>query len=169
MNKGENNISLRSEDVQEIMGEIPAKIVRWGTTIIFIVIIILIAGSYFFKYPEVINSDIIITIENSEISNNICISSYDAGKIKAGQKVLIRLYSFPESEFGFIEGEVKNISFEDFINEKYITTINFPKGLKTNKGYTLPSEGTFEGEATFITKDIRLIERIIITVNNPKK
>ena len=169
MNKVENNISLRSEEVQEIMGEVPAKIVRWGTTIIFIIIIILIAGSYLFKYPEVINSDIKITIENSEISNNICISPFDAGKIKAGQKVLIRLYSFPESEFGFIEGEVKNISFEDLINGEYIATINFPKDLKTNKDYILPSEGTFEGKATFITKDIRLIERIIRTVNNQKK
>lgn len=169
MNKVENNISLRSEEVQEIMGEVPAKIVRWGTSIIFIVIIILIAGSYFFKYPEVINSDIKITIENSEISNNICISSFDAGKIKAGQKVLIRLYSFPESEFGFLEGEVKNISFKYLENGKYIATIYFPKNLKTNIGYNLPTVGTFEGEAAFITKDIRLIERIIRTVNNPKK
>ena len=41
-------IELRSEEVQEVMGQIPAWIVRWGITILFIVVLALLVGSYFF-------------------------------------------------------------------------------------------------------------------------
>ena len=41
-------IELRSEEVQEVMGQIPAWIVRWGITILFIVVLVLLVGSYFF-------------------------------------------------------------------------------------------------------------------------
>ena len=42
-------IELRSEEVQEVMGQIPAWIVRWGITILFIVVLVLLVGSYFFR------------------------------------------------------------------------------------------------------------------------
>lgn len=165
MNKNINNISLRSEEVQEIMGEIPAKIVRWGTTILSIIIIILLAGSYFFKYPEVINSDIQVTVKNNEIISKIGLSSFGAGKIQVGQKIQIRLNSFPEYEFGYLEGVIISISYMELENGYYNANINFPNNLKTNHGFDLPPEGVFEGRATIITKDVRLLERIINTVN----
>ena len=49
-------IELRSEEVQEVMGQIPAWIVRWGITILFIVVLALLVGSYFFRYPDVITT-----------------------------------------------------------------------------------------------------------------
>lgn len=58
------SIELLSEDVQEIMGQVPHWIVRWGITVIFSVIVLLIAGSFLFKYPDVITSDITIISEN---------------------------------------------------------------------------------------------------------
>ena len=59
----ENNIEIRSEEVQEIMGHIPGWIIRWGVTLIFIVIMILLTGAWFFKYPDVINSPVTVTTE----------------------------------------------------------------------------------------------------------
>lgn len=54
-------IELHSEDVQEIMGSIPSWIVRWGITVLFIVIFTLLIGSYFFKYPDVITTEMTLT------------------------------------------------------------------------------------------------------------
>ena len=51
------NIELRSEEVQEVMGQIPAWIVRWGITLLFLVVVALLVGSCFFKYPDVITAD----------------------------------------------------------------------------------------------------------------
>jgi HlyD family secretion protein len=58
------NIELRSEEVKEILGRVPNWIVRSGTTLFFVVILIIIVGSWFFKYPDVINSRLIVTTEN---------------------------------------------------------------------------------------------------------
>lgn len=54
-------IELRSEEVQEVMGQIPAWIVRWGITVLFIVVLAFLVGSYFFKYPDVITADMTLT------------------------------------------------------------------------------------------------------------
>ncbi|UCH94371.1 MAG: HlyD family efflux transporter periplasmic adaptor subunit [Candidatus Aminicenantes bacterium] len=58
------DIEIRSEDVQEIMGFIPHWIIRWGITVIFLVIASFLVGSWLFKYPDVISSNIVLTTEN---------------------------------------------------------------------------------------------------------
>lgn len=54
-------IELRSEEVQELMGQIPPKILRWGITVIAVLLIGLFAGSCFFKYPDTLTADITVT------------------------------------------------------------------------------------------------------------
>ena len=55
------DIELRSEEVQEVMGQVPAWIVRWGITLLFLVVVALLVGSCFFKYPDVITADMTLT------------------------------------------------------------------------------------------------------------
>lgn len=54
-------IELRSEEVQEVMSQIPPWILRYGITELFVIVIALLIGSWFFKYPDVIKAEIIIT------------------------------------------------------------------------------------------------------------
>ena len=61
MDKKDNNIELCSEEVQEVMGQVPAWIVRWGITLLFLVVVALLVGSCFFKYPDVITADMTLT------------------------------------------------------------------------------------------------------------
>lgn len=64
----ENNIELRSEEVQEILGAPPRWIIRWGITIILIVVMVLLIGSYFYKYPDLIKARITVLSENPPVS-----------------------------------------------------------------------------------------------------
>ncbi len=57
-------VEIRSEEVQEIMGFIPHWIIRWGLTAIFVVVTFLMIGSWFFMYPDIIASTIVVTTEN---------------------------------------------------------------------------------------------------------
>ncbi|NVO08730.1 MAG: HlyD family efflux transporter periplasmic adaptor subunit [Bacteroidales bacterium] len=57
-------INLRSEEIAEILGVPPKGIVRWGITIIFLVIAIVFIGSAFFKYPDIVVAPAVITSEN---------------------------------------------------------------------------------------------------------
>lgn len=54
-------IELRSEEVQELMGQIPPWILRWGITIVVVLLLGLLAGSCFFKYPDTLTAEIIVT------------------------------------------------------------------------------------------------------------
>lgn len=54
-------IELRSEDFNEVLGEIPSWILRWGITVIACIVIVLLIGSALFKYPDTISSTITLT------------------------------------------------------------------------------------------------------------
>ncbi len=59
-----NNIEIRSEEIEEILGKAPNWIIRRGIAVIFLVILLIFIGSFIFKYPDTINSTIVITSEN---------------------------------------------------------------------------------------------------------
>ena len=54
-------IELRSEEVQEVMSEIPPWILRWGITALFVIVTALLIGSWFFKYPDTVTAEITVT------------------------------------------------------------------------------------------------------------
>lgn len=51
-------------EVQEIMGHIPNWIIRWGILVVAVVFLSIIVGCYFIKYPQVVDSSIVITTIN---------------------------------------------------------------------------------------------------------
>lgn len=57
-------IELRSEEVQEIIGRTPNRLIQYGITVIFSIVILLLAGSFFFKYPDIIQARIVLTGNN---------------------------------------------------------------------------------------------------------
>lgn len=60
----DTNIEFRSDEVKEILGKVPNWIIRSGTILFFIIISTLMIGSYFFRYPDVIHSRLILTTLN---------------------------------------------------------------------------------------------------------
>lgn len=59
-----NNIELRSESVQDILTRPPHWMIRWGNTLIFIIMLMILLMSYFIKYPEFVPAPIIVTSQN---------------------------------------------------------------------------------------------------------
>ncbi len=57
-------LNLRSDEVKEIMGHIPNQLIRYGISVIAIVIIGIIGFSFFFRYPDVINGAFYIQSAN---------------------------------------------------------------------------------------------------------
>jgi len=62
--KKTNMIEIRSEEIQDILGQVPHWIVRWGIIVILITVLVLLAGSWLFSYPDIKRADIIVTTEN---------------------------------------------------------------------------------------------------------
>ena len=62
--KNENNIDVRNEEISEILGTPPGWILRFGTLIFLIVIVLLIWLSYWIQYPDVVESEIIVSFND---------------------------------------------------------------------------------------------------------
>lgn len=60
----ENNIDVRNEEIQEILGTPPGWILKFGTLIFLIVIVLLIWLSYWIQYPDVVESEIIVSFND---------------------------------------------------------------------------------------------------------
>lgn len=59
-----DNLELRSENVQDILTQPPHWMIRWGNTVIFIILLMVLLMSYIIKYPEFIPAPIIVTSSN---------------------------------------------------------------------------------------------------------
>ena len=66
-NKYDNKIELRSEEMQDILTRPPNILVRSGISVICLVLVLLFAGSFFFKYPDILTGVVVITTKNPSI------------------------------------------------------------------------------------------------------
>lgn len=58
------NLELRSESVQDILTRPPHWMIRWGNTLIFFIMLMVLLMSYFIKYPEFIPASVVVTSQN---------------------------------------------------------------------------------------------------------
>jgi multidrug efflux pump subunit AcrA (membrane-fusion protein) len=87
---------LYSEPVREIMGKPPRRILRWGTTILFLVFILFILFAWLIKYPDIIPAPVLITTTNPPVTLVTKITGHiksfyvkERKKVKAGQLVAV--------------------------------------------------------------------------------
>ena len=59
-----DNIEIRSDEVQEIIGKSPSWLLRSGLTIVLIFVLLLLFGSWLFHYPDIIRARIVVLSEN---------------------------------------------------------------------------------------------------------
>jgi multidrug resistance efflux pump len=129
-----SNIEIHSEEVREIMGQIPGMVVNWGLTVVFSIILIIIVGSYFFKYPKVVSAPMTIITSNPPASL-ICKSSgriakwfiHDGQMVKQGDKVAIIKNTAEYDDVTYLSAIINKI---DTINIKSgITPMQLPENL----------------------------------------
>jgi multidrug resistance efflux pump len=90
------DIQLRSEEVQEILGTPPSWLVRWGTTVAFFVVVGIVCVSWFVKYPDIISAKVMITTPSQPASVVTRSGGYlerlmvaDKDSVTAGQRLAI--------------------------------------------------------------------------------
>lgn len=82
-----------------------------------------------------------------------------AGKVKAGQKVYIKLFSYPFEEFGMIKGKVRSVSTVAF-DTAYSMEIQLANGLITTSNKQIQPQPQLSGVAEVITSDKSILERL---------
>lgn len=54
-------IELRSEELQDLIGRMPSCFERYGIAIMAVVVLVMFTGTFFFKYPDTLDAQIVIT------------------------------------------------------------------------------------------------------------
>lgn len=89
-----------------------------------------------------------------------------AGRVKPGQRAILRFDTFPPEEYGTVEGRVESISqlmdqpTNDQGNPGYLVRITLPQGLSTTYGKRLEFRQEMGGTADIVTEDLSFLERL---------
>ena len=187
VNKEKINLNIRSDELNEVIGMIPKWYVRYGITIIFLFLIAILIGCCFFKFPIIITANVTITAKdipsyvvahenpNIKIGDTIFtiipngsknylakvllpVESY--GKVKIGQKIIIRLDNYPFMEYGLLIGKINKILIipgKDY----YIAEVIFPNKLITSYKKEISLLVDLKGSAEIVIQNERLIYKFI--------
>lgn len=121
-------------------------------------------NKYWNENQNVSNGEVIFTVvpeEKEELIGKALLPAQRSGKVKAGQRVIIRFTNYPDQEFGVVNGMVSSISLVP-LEENYMVEITLPHGLVTNYKKTLPVSQEMQAQADIVTEDLRLIERFFM-------
>jgi len=82
------------------------------------------------------------------------------GKVKTGQRVMIKVVSYPSNEFGYLTGVVSYISNIPNRRDSFLIKVDLPKSLETNYGKTIFFRNGLTARAEIITDSRRLFDRL---------
>ncbi|MBB5619563.1 HlyD family secretion protein [Pedobacter cryoconitis] len=99
-----------------------------------------------------------INPQGSQYYAEMYIPQSNFGKVKLGQKVLLKFPSYPYQEYGVVEGKVDFIS-RIGIDSGYLSKVKFTNNLVTTYNKKIQYKDGMTANAEIITKDMRLIER----------
>lgn len=119
--------------------------------------------SYWTTNQQVSQGDPLFTVvpeEEGELLGVALLPLERSGKVRIGQRVIVRFDSYPDEEFGVVAGRVAALSLVPE-SDHYRVTIGFPEGLLTNYGRRLPVAYEARATAEIVTDDRRLIERLV--------
>ncbi len=119
-------------------------------------------SNYWNTNKTVNQDDLVFTIipsENSSFIAKLKAPAQSFGKIKLGQNVNIKIENYPDTEFGILNGTVKNISQIPNAQGFYHVNVEFPNKLITSYKKEIDFKQEMRGTAEIVTEDLRLIER----------
>ena len=59
-----DEIDTNSEQIREILAKQPGFVLKWGISVIFIAVFLMLLATWIIKYPDIIHSEVILTTEN---------------------------------------------------------------------------------------------------------
>ena len=95
---------------------------------------------------------------NTSYFVEMLIPQYNFGKVKQGQKVLLKFQAYPFEQYGPVVGKIDYIKTTP-TDSGYLARVELPNALLTNYGKRLQYRNGLLAQADIITEDVRLLER----------
>ncbi|MBK8919924.1 MAG: HlyD family efflux transporter periplasmic adaptor subunit [Saprospirales bacterium] len=102
---------------------------------------------------------VIVPPKSDIIIGRLLLPMTGSGKVRPGQRVILKLDSYPYFEFGTLRGIVISKSLVPKDN-RYAILISLPDGLKTSFNRQIPFEQQLQGNAEIITEEKQFLQRL---------
>jgi HlyD family secretion protein len=115
---------------------------------------------------DIKTGDIVFTVVPNGSNNFIAklqLPIQSSGKVKTGQKVIIKLDDYPYMEYGFIRGSINKISLVSS-NDFYYAEVNLPQKLITTYGKDISAKKELRGSGEIIVRDERLLYKFLLPI-----
>lgn len=123
-----------------------------------------IAFMQLWEGSQYVNADetmfVIISNHDSSYKGKSLLPMQEAGKVRIGQRVIVRLTGFSEQEYGFVEGKVVSLSPVPDEEGNYVMEIGFSDDALLKDGKTFLAMKVIMGTAEIIINDCNLLERL---------
>jgi multidrug efflux pump subunit AcrA (membrane-fusion protein) len=97
---------------------------------------------------------------NPTFLGEMIIPQYNMGKVKEGQKVLIKLKSYPYEEYGLIEGYINYLPDVPFKDSIFISKVHFNSNKISRLKKPVILKNGMLADAEIITEDASLLHRL---------
>ncbi|MDR3128749.1 MAG: hypothetical protein LBU03_00620 [Tannerellaceae bacterium] len=163
-----------SKETLDILGKIPNRFVRYGSSIFFLILTGTLTGLCFIHYSDTFETSVII--REREYFNHtayrdsadkyiayIQINSLDNWKIKINSKVVISLKQYPKNIYGILFGNIVQITYNNK-NQLYDVYIQLSNGLTTSFDKNLEYIPDMSGKAIIKGEDRNIFKRVFSSV-----
>lgn len=119
------------------------------------------------KNQIVKSAQVLFTVlpKNAEsIIGKVTIPIQNSGKVKAGQKVLIKLDNYPYQEWGSLSGKVVTMSAVPKQGEAFYTVYIRVDNLRTSFDKNVDFKQEMQGSAEIITEELSVLSRILYQI-----
>ncbi len=153
---------IHTDEVDEIIGKAPHWVIRRGNIVIGCIVLMLLAGGWLIRYPDVISAPVIISALQiaPHFQFEVELPAYKARKVQAGQSVLIKFRELPFEEFGILKARVQTL-IRISSDNTYKAHLALENGLYTTKNRLLDISVQITGTAEIIINDKSILQRIL--------
>lgn len=130
-------IELRSEKVRNIMGDIPPELVRYGISILFVVLLFLFAIAYIVPYHEVVKAEVVVrTVVKSYdgLRVEILVPYVDITKFTKHHRVDVKLEGYEGQQYNGWNAVVADVDEQVFVMKDR----NYFRAVIEMKGHEVP-------------------------------
>ncbi|WP_158275304.1 HlyD family secretion protein [Pedobacter sp. HMWF019] len=101
----------------------------------------------------------VVNPANSDFFGEVQIPQYNMGKVKAGQRALIKMRSYPFEQYGLIRGEISYMSDVAFKDSVFIAKISFDQFENKDPNHKIILKNGMQADAEIITQESSLLQR----------
>jgi multidrug resistance efflux pump len=130
-----DHLHLRADDLKELIGVIPKSYLRYGIPVIFLILLIILLGCWFFKYPDIVNARVEITANNLPVTivarsnGRIAILVKDNQLVERDKVLAVIENTADFSDVMFIK-DYLNLFQRFFLNNDSVFILSSKKSLK---------------------------------------